>query len=77
MEEIESAIYSLKEAIEEHFGADDGQLAFFAPNNLHDTLKEVKEALDQTNILMDNLVDVMVEIKEVQKQALKWQEMSL
>ena len=46
MEEIESAIYSLKEAIEQHFGTDTGQLAHIGPDNMHDTLKKMNKSLE-------------------------------
>ena len=76
MEEIESAIYSLKEAIEEHFGTDDGQLSHYTPDNLHDTLKKMNKSLETAIDTASDLVNIMEDIKMIQERALKWQELS-
>lgn len=76
MEEIESAIYSLKEAIEQHFGTDTSQLAHIGPDNMHDTLKKMNKSLESAIDTASDLVNIMEDIKAIQERALKWQEMS-
>ena len=86
MEEIESAIYSLTEAIETNFKVDDGQLAHLTPDNIHETLLALKPSLLQIGNLRDNIEELMLEVQllreimeevaAIQKRALKWQEMS-
>jgi len=86
MEDLESAIYSLKEAITEHFGIDDGHLASLVPDNIHETLLKLAPSLKQLGPLRDNVEELMLAVEllretmdkivKIQDRALKWQEMS-
>jgi len=87
MEDLESAIYSLKEALEEHFTVDrSSMVTVFSQDNIHDTLIKLIEKVDvleeliMTMVNLDEtvttLADTMKQIAEIQGRALKWQEMS-
>jgi len=77
MEELTDAITSLFCLLEEQLSMTDYPLCEDGPFlAMQKTLAKTQTTLEETNIMLDNLVDVMVQIKEIQKQALKWQEMS-
>jgi len=87
MEDLESAIYSLKEALEEHFTVDRSSMVVaFGQDNIHDTLIKLIEKVDVIEELIMTMVNLeetvttlaatMNEIAIIQKRALKWQEMS-
>jgi len=87
MEDLESAIYSLKEAMEEHFTVDrSSMVTMFSEDNIHDTLikliekteviEELIMSVGNLEEIVTTLSDTMKEIVLIQKRALKWQEMS-
>jgi len=86
MEDIETAIYSLKEAFEEHFTVDRYEFAPMRQDNIHDTLVKLIEKVDVIEELIMTMVNLdetvttlaqtMKDIAEIQGRALKWQEMS-
>ena len=87
MEDLESAIYSLKEAMEEHFTIDTSQFSLLAgQDNVHQTLKKIEEKLELMEEFVmtvsnfgdaiEQLTVVMESIAKIQARALKWQEMS-
>lgn len=86
MEDLEDAINSLNEAMNEHFGTDRGTLAHLLDDNIHTTLKDIQKELSERENLfaiietldfnIQELTDVMKAILKIQARALKWQEMS-
>ena len=83
MEDLESAIVSLKLAIEEHFTVDRSTMCTLGDtDNIHDTLVKLIEKFEEGIMTIGNLdetvtelTDAVKEIVKIQARALKWQEM--